>query len=190
VAIRIRRPNAAQLAALLARCRTDELTYAPTGGSLDGVAPVGLTRREWTVALRGASAFDRGCDAIRSWGVHRGAGLDVLADGPPVAGTNVAMIAPLPFGFVEITCRVVVVVDEPNRFGFAYGTLPVHPEVGEESFVITRTDDGGGARFDVQAVSRPVHPVARALSPVAHRLQDAAVRRYLSAMRRAVSSGA
>jgi uncharacterized protein (UPF0548 family) len=66
----------------------------------------------------------------------------------------------------------------------------VHPEAGEESFVITRTDDGDGARFDVQAVSRPVDALARLFSPVAHRLQDAAVRRYLSAMQRAVSSGA
>jgi uncharacterized protein (UPF0548 family) len=122
VAIRLRRPNAEQLAALLARCRDDDLTYAPTGGSLDGEVPDGLTRRQWTSGLDGSSAFDRGCDTIRSWGVHRGAGLDVLADGPLVGGTNVAIIAPLPVGFVEITCRVVAVVDEPDRFGFAYGT--------------------------------------------------------------------
>jgi uncharacterized protein (UPF0548 family) len=188
VAIRLRRPNAAQLGALLARCAADDLTYAPTGGSLDGEVPDGLTLRQWTSVLDGDRAFERGCEAIRSWSVHRGAGLDVLADGPLVTGSNVAMIAPLPVGFVEITCRVVAVVDEPDRFGFAYGTLPVHPEVGEESFVISRADDV--VRFDVQAVSRPIDPLARAFPPVANRLQDSAVRRYLSAMRRAVSSGA
>jgi uncharacterized protein (UPF0548 family) len=99
------------------------------------------------------------------------------------------MSAPLPFGFVELTCRIVAVVDEADRFGFAYGTLPVHAEAGEESFVVSRDADGD-VRFDVQAVSRPIHPLARAFAPVANRLQDAAVRRYLSAMQRAVSSDA
>ena len=79
-------------------------------------------------------------------------------------------------------------IDETDRFGFAYGTLPVHPETGEESFVISRDDNG--VRFDVQAVSRPIQLPARTFSPIAHRLQDAAVRRYLSAMRRAANSDA
>ena len=33
-------------------------------------------------------------------------------------------------------------VEEANRFGFAYGTLSVHPEQGEESFVVSRDADG------------------------------------------------
>ena len=188
MAIRLRRPAREQLARLLERCGDDELTYAPIGGSLDGVVPPGLKRRTWSTTLAGASAFERGREAIRSWGVQRGAGLDVMVDTPLAVGTNVAISAPLPLGFVELTCRVVAVIDEPDRFGFAYGTLPVHPEMGEESFVVSRADDA--VRFDVQAVSRPADPLARVFSPVAHRLQDAAVRRYLSAMQRAVSSDA
>jgi uncharacterized protein (UPF0548 family) len=74
------------------------------------------------------------------------------------------------------------VIDEPDRYGFAYGTLPVHPERGEEAFVVTR--DGGASRFDVHAISRPADPVSRFVPFVADRLQDRAVRRYLSAMQR------
>jgi uncharacterized protein (UPF0548 family) len=188
VAIRLRRPTAAQLAALLERCRAEPLTYTPIGGSLGGAVPAGLKRREWSTELAGAAAFERGRRAIRGWGVHRGAGLEVLPDGPLTVGTNVAISAPLPLGYVEITCRVVAIIDELDRFGFAYGTLPVHPETGEESFVISRGDHG--ARFDVRAVSRPVDPFARAFSLIASRLQDAAVRRYLSSMQRAVSTDA
>lgn len=33
-------------------------------------------------------------------------------------------------------CRVVYTVTESRRRGFAYGTLPGHPECGEEAFVI------------------------------------------------------
>ena len=56
-------------------------------------------------------------------------------------GTNVAMVAPLPVGYIEATCRITAVIDEPDAFGFTYGTLSVHPERGEESFIIGRTDD-------------------------------------------------
>jgi len=114
--------------------------------------------------------------------MHRGAGLRVAADGPIAVGTNVAFSAPLPIGFVVGTCRIVVVVDEPNRYGFAYGTLSVHPERGEEAFVVSR-DDHGNVRLDIVGVSRPVQPLARLVPPFADHLQDRAVRRYLAAMR-------
>ena len=37
-------------------------------------------------------------------------------------------------------CAVVWALDEPRRRGFAYGTLPGHPECGEESFLIEWDD--------------------------------------------------
>ena len=174
-----------ELAALLRGCRSDELTYAPIGGSLGGATPPELRRREWRCELHGADAFDRGTEAISAWSVHRGAGLEVAYDGPIAVGTNVALCAPLPIGFVDATCRIVAVVQEATRFGFAYGTLSVHPEQGEESFVVRRDSDGT-VLFEVVGVSRAVHPIARACPPVADRIQDTAVHRYLTAMRNAV----
>ena len=100
---------------------------------------------------------------------------------PDRDGTNVAFSAPLPIGFIDGTCRIVVVDDEPNRYGFAYGTLSVHPERGEESFVVLRDDDGN-VRLDIDGVSRPAHPLAGLAPPFADHLQDGAVRRYLAAM--------
>jgi uncharacterized protein (UPF0548 family) len=136
--------------------------------------------------LRGTDAFERARAALDRWTVHRGAGLLLLADGPIAPGTNVVFSAPLPIGFVDGTCRIVAVVDEPDRYGFAYGTLPIHPETGEESFLVVR-DRTGAVRFDVEGVSRPTQPLARVFGPLANRLQDAAVRRYLSAMEHAVA---
>jgi uncharacterized protein (UPF0548 family) len=149
-----------------------------------GPPPPGLQRRRWRADIGGDDVFGRAADALEHWAVHRGAGLTVATDGDLVAGTNVAMSAPLPIGFVDALCRVVVRIDEPDRFGFAYGTLTNHPERGEESFVVSRAD--GRARFTVHAVSRPVHPLARLAPPVADALQDRAVARYLAAMKEAV----
>jgi uncharacterized protein (UPF0548 family) len=154
---------------------------------LDEAIPMdrGLKRREWSTLLTRPSAFDVARDALQTWTVHRGSGLLLEADRPLAAGEVVAMAAPLAIGFVEVTCRIVKVLDEPDRFGFAYGTLPIHPERGEESFVVTR--GAAGTTFTIRAVSKPVHPLARVAPPVAHRLQEQATQRYLSAMAQAVS---
>jgi len=53
------------------------------------------------------------------------------------------------------------VVDEPRRRGFAYGTLPGHPERGEEAFLITHHDDGT-VTFAITAFCAPGSPLARA----------------------------
>ena len=58
-------------------------------------------------------------------------------------------------------CRVVYVVDEPGRFGLAYGTLPGHVERGEERFLVERDSTDGSVWYDLLAFSRPNSLVAR-----------------------------
>ncbi len=186
--IRLRRAAKSELAALVKHSRSDSLTYSPTGGSLGGPVPAHLKRRHWTETLEGPRAFERGAEALRVWAVHRATGLELAADGPIAIGTNVAFSAPLPIGFVDGTCRIVAVVEAADRFGFAYGSLSVHPERGEESFVVAREPEGG-ARFDVVGISRPSQLLARLVPPVANRLQDTAVRRYLLAMQQIATNG-
>lgn len=188
MALHPRRPDQARLEALLRRCQSDSLTYEPVGVSLDGDVQTSLERARWETVLDGADSFSRGCAALREWSVHRGSGLSVVADGALTAGTNVAMAAPLPIGFVECACRVVAVVDEPGVFGFAYGTLSVHPERGEEAFILRRAPDGS-ARFAIDAVAMPAHPLARLAPGLARVLQNQAGKRYLAAMQRATGGG-
>jgi uncharacterized protein (UPF0548 family) len=187
VSIRLRRPSPEALTRLADGAAHEDLTYAPVGVTITGATPDGYRRDQWSIVIgTGQQVFARATDALRQWRPHRGAGLTVSADEPPAVGLIVAMAAPLPLGFIHAVCRVVAVVDEPDRFGFAYGTLPNHPEQGEESFMVTRTSDGS-VTFAIVAVSRPRHLLARACPPVARRLQRAAVQRYLDAMRLAVA---
>lgn len=182
--LHLQRPPPHVLAGVLERARRAELAHGPPGCSLEPAStptPPGLVRRCWCTELAGPSAFEATGRALQAWAVHRHSGLDVLADGPVAVGTTVALAAPLPIGFATAACRVVAVLDEPGRSGFAYGTLPGHPERGEESFVAER--DGALVRFVVVAVSTPAHLLARLVPPVAHRLQDGAARRYLAAAR-------
>lgn len=187
MAIRLTRPTSARLRQLAEQGREQSLTYAPVGVTAAEETPPGYRRDRWQRTLgHGDADFARAADAIRQWAVHRGAGLVVGADRPPSLDQVVAMSAPLPVGYIDVVCRVVAVVDEPDRFGFTYGTLPAHPQRGEESFIVDRASDGS-VTFTITAVSRPAHPLARVASPIARRLQHAATNRYFAAMTAAIA---
>lgn len=62
--------------------------------------------------------------------------------------------------------------------GFAYGTLPGHPETGEEAFVVERNGEGD-VRFTITAFSRPRALLARLGGPVTKAVKARATRRYL-----------
>ena len=129
--------------------------------------------------------FDRGCNALRQWEAHIGAGARVApADAPLQVGQSVVVALAL-LGVTAIApCRIVWVDDEVDRFGFGYGTLSGHPEQGEESFVITRT--AGGVRFEITAFSRPAALLAKLGQPVARRIQSRITNRYLTGLKTAV----
>jgi uncharacterized protein (UPF0548 family) len=79
--------------------------------------------------------------------------------------------------------RVVYTTNEPDRRGFAYGTLPDHPARGEEAFHLIR--QGSSLLFRVRVFSRPRLAVARLGAPVTRTMQHRMYNRYLSVMRQA-----
>jgi uncharacterized protein (UPF0548 family) len=84
---------------------------------------------------------------------------------------------------IEAPCRVVYTVDEPNRRGFAYGTLPGHPESGEEAFMVELDPDGDEVSLTVKAFSRPASRLARVSGPLSHKIQHLITDRYFRALR-------
>ena len=185
--IRLRRPTRSLLRELAEQSAYDELTYSPQGVTTQTTVTDGYRLDRWSRHLgSGESVLRRGADALHAWQMHERAGLVIADCGPPAVGLVVAMAAPLPLGFVDVVCRVVAVQDEADRFGVTYGTLPVHPEQGEESFTLLLAADGT-VRFEIVAVSRSRHPLARLAPPVARRLQLNATNRYLDAMQSLVA---
>ena len=79
-------------------------------------------------------------------------------DTPPREGATVVVTLGTGLASIVAPCRIIAVVDETARFGFAYGTLPGHPEQGEESFIATLAEDGL-VRFGIKAFSRPGDPL-------------------------------
>lgn len=116
-----------------------------------------------------------------SWQVQRLAGVAVRAAGEQVGPGAVAELR-LGRGPLAITApvRVAYVVGEADRCGFAYGTLPGHPESGEESFLVA-LDGDGTVRFSIAAFSRPASPLARVGGPLGRAVQLLVTHRYLRA---------
>lgn len=154
-----------------------ELTYREVGATA-GELPAGYRHLRETVYVgRGEDTFLTASDALMGWDVHRHAGLRVEVTAPVAErGCDVVLRW---FGFT-IPCRVVYVIDEPNRRGFAYGTLTGHPESGEERFCVERLPDGSVVAT-VTAFSRPGRWFTRVGDPIARRVQVAVTRRYLRA---------
>ncbi|HEX7349966.1 DUF1990 domain-containing protein, partial [Brachybacterium sp.] len=131
------------------------LVEEPVTAPLDALdhPPAGYRREHRSTVVTGKD-FDGAASALRSWAVHRRAGLQVRASHIPLReGTEVHLRPGL--GPLRLTapCRVLWLVDEPDRQGFAYGTLPGHPESGIEQFTVTRTATGL-VRFHLDVVSR------------------------------------
>lgn len=121
-----------------------------------------------------------------------GAAADEVVFGPygmPFVAPGSTALLSIPFGPFRVSApaRVVYVVDEPQRRGFAYGTLPGHPEEGEESFIVEQTDDGS-VWLEISAFSRPANGLWWLVYPVLRASQAFYTRRYFESLSGPVES--
>jgi uncharacterized protein (UPF0548 family) len=166
------------------------LTYREVGFTAPGVELPGGYRQVVRRRRVGTdpAAFAALADAMRGFGVHRRAGLVVRADGPPVVGATFATGIGVGPVRLWVPCKFVWVRDEPGCYGYGFGTLPGHPERGEEAFIATLADDGT-VWFELRVFSQHVAWYARAAGPLATFVQDRATARYLRAAARCAASG-
>jgi len=157
-------------------------TYPEVGATRTGELPPGYRHVRYRIPLgRGPVSFAGARSALQTWTLQRHAGLHIRATGPAAEGMDVS--SGLGIGRLRIwaPCRIVWLVDEPDRYGYAYGTLPGHPETGEESFLVSRDPDGR-VTFELTAFSRPARWYTRLATPLAHPPQTAVTRPYLRTM--------
>lgn len=185
----IRRPSNGQLEGLLEEQRLLAFTY-PAVGATRTAPPPGYTVEHYSQDLGADPAtFGRAVAALNSWAPQRGAGMQLTPESPVVAQDEcVVLLQRMLGGFVTAAARIVYVVDEPNRYGFAYGTLPHHPVAGEEAFFVER-DDRGRVSFVIEVFSRPRHPLARLGKPVSRLVQKRTTGKYLRGMLEATGGG-
>jgi len=182
------RPSRDRIRAFIESQRSQPFSY-PEQGATRGLAPRGYTVDRNCIRLgRGAAVFARAVEALRQWRMFDTGWIDLCwPDTPISAGTTVAVVA-RHYGFWSLNaCRVVYLVDDrgaPLRYGFAYGTLTEHAEIGEERFTVELRAEDQTVWYDIYAFSRP-KGFARIGYPLARRLQKRFARDSKEAMQRA-----
>ena len=164
-----------------AELRAQDLTY-PSSDRPVVTPPPGYAHFSRTRQLPDSVDFAAADRAMMTWQVQARSGLQVWASSLRVE-PGVVVVLRLGLGAVglNIPCRVVNVVDEPDRQGFSYGSLPGHPEAGEESFLLERGTEGA-VTFTVSAYSRPASTLARLGGPATGWVQRWMTGRYLRAL--------
>lgn len=169
------------------------VTHPHTGATLGATLPRGYRHLDVARTIgHGRDVFERAREDLLAWRPQRAAGFGVEASSPmPAPGTRVALTPgagmlpqrlrarlPLP----AFRCAVVAVLDEPDRAGFAYGTLPGHPESGEELFLLTHEPAGGAVVLRIRAFSREGTRWSCALALPVRLGQRVITARYLRAL--------
>ncbi|WP_445169930.1 DUF1990 domain-containing protein [Mycolicibacterium sp. Dal123E01] len=153
------------------------LTYAEVGATAADL-PAGYRHVRLSARIgSGRARFEQAAGAVMRYGMLRGAGLRVTAT-TEVAEVGTDVLGRL--GPFTAPCRVVYVVDEPNRRGFAYGSLPGHAVAGEEMFGVRYDPADESVHAEVVAFSKPATWWSQIGAPVASIVQRVITRRYLS----------
>jgi len=186
--ISVRPPGRARVEFLVTELSSAPFSY-PEVGSTRGAFPSGYNIDRYAAELgRGDVVFDAARQAIRA---------GVPFDLPWVRcflprafepGAVVVVVARVMGVWWTNASRVIYTIDERDRFGFAYGTLPRHAEVGEELFLVERARPSEDVTFRIEAFSRPRHPLVRLAAPFSRAVQRRFGRGALDAMRAATSS--
>ncbi|MFD7627767.1 DUF1990 family protein [Streptomyces sp. NPDC059851] len=162
------------------------LSYPERGATAGGrPLPAGYHHLHHRTRIgRSRAVFEAAGTAVTTFAVHRASGARVrCGDGAvrPRSRVDVGIgWGPLR---IEVPCEVVWTAYGPARTGFAYGTLPGHPEHGEEAFLVLQDPDGT-VWFEVTAFSRPARWYTRLAGPLVPFLQRCYARRLGRVLRR------
>lgn len=175
----IKEPSAQDVENFISRQHNSEFTYTEVGAT-NATPPAGYKVDRNRVQLgRGEATYKRAVEALKEWRQFDLGWVTVVPRGVEIeVGATVAVKARA-FGSWSLNAaRVVYVIDESRRFGFAYGTLPDHVECGEERFLIEWLPDDS-VWYDILAFSKPRHPLVRLSFPLARLLQKRFARESL-----------
>lgn len=191
VVIFLRKPTPELVREFLNTQKNQPFSYSEVGASR-GAAPPGYDVDHHRIQLgSGEEAFRRARAALREWRMFAIPWTTLCwPDTPIVVGATVALLARHAGLWSLNACRIAYLVEEsgePQRFGFAYGTLPQHAERGEERFSIEFHHSDSSVWYDLLAFSRP-RTLARLVYPYARILQKRFARDSMNAMKQAVSS--
>jgi uncharacterized protein (UPF0548 family) len=188
----IRRPSQSDLNAFLEASRDLPLSYDPIGIAKQN--PLGFNSDLASgVVGRGRQTFERAKLALAQWRHYEMGWVELWPRGAAIEPGTVVAVLVQHLGFWSLNaCRVVYGIGDiqsETNFGFAYGTLTNHAEMGEEIFEVLLEPESENVIYRIQAVSKPRAALARIGYPFTRVLQERFRRDSLIALQRAIRAG-
>jgi uncharacterized protein (UPF0548 family) len=184
------RPNARAIEEFIKQSINLPLSYEQVGLAKQSPSDFKIDQASGVIG-RGQTAFERAKLALHEWRHFELGWVEIFPKNAPIEpGTTVAVLVHH-FGFWSLNgCRVVYELgdrSDDTSFGFAYGTLTNHAEMGEEIFQISISPESEEVSYNIRAASKPRAVLARMGYPITRRLQARFRRESIAAMQRAVS---
>jgi len=188
----LRKPNADQIRAWIDSQAPLDFTYSFVGATKSGSVPSNHNVDHNRIQLgSGLATFEAAKEALSLWKHFQIPWVELHPPSSHVAANVTVGILARAMGVYSLNaCRVVYVIEEEDpfhRFAFGYGTLPEHPESGEERFQVEhRSDDT--VWFDILAYSRPYQLLAHLAYPYVRHKQKQFASGSMQAMQTAVNA--
>lgn len=187
----LRRPSPQEIKRFLDRSQGLPLSYDPIGIARE--SPRGYKIDEASSIIgHDEAAFARAKQALTCWKHFDLGWVELYPQGAPVTVGTVVAVLVRHLGFWSLNgCRIVYMIDEDElKYGFAYGTLANHAELGEEIFEVSFDPRSQEVTYRIRAVSKAHATAARVGYPYTRFLQDRFRRDSIAAMRRALGTHA
>jgi uncharacterized protein (UPF0548 family) len=184
-----RRPSQQEIEEFIAQSRELPLSYDPIGIAKE--SPHGFEVDEASGVIgRGEEAFERAKLALAEWRHFDFGWVELFPRGAAIEPGSVVAILVHHLGFWSLNgCRVVYTLGDRLTgpiFGFAYGTLSNHAELGEEIFELSLKPETEEVVYRIRAVSKARAALARLGYPFTRSLQARFRRDSITVMRGAI----
>lgn len=186
-----RRPSPPEIEQFLDRSQTLPLSYKPVGIARE--CPRGYKIDEASSIIGcGEATFAKAKQALKTWQQFDLGWVELHPPGAPVKVGSVVAVLVRHLGFWSLNgCRIVYLIDEAGmKYGFAYGTLTNHAELGEEIFEVSFDPATADVIYRIRAVSKARAVTARVGYPYTRFLQNCFRKDSMAAMRRALGTHA
>jgi uncharacterized protein (UPF0548 family) len=165
-------PNALKINAFIEKEKQLPYTYTPIGGTKSKKIDSYDNDFAKIKLGEGDVFFEKAKKLICDWKMFPLGWTKILGENKSIQeGTSIVMMARFMGVWFRNSCKIVYVIDEKNRFGFAYGTLPGHIESGEELFLV-EINEQKEVFYSIKAFSRPRHFLAKIGYPIIRILQE------------------
>ncbi len=154
--------------------RTSELTYHDIGSTRHDQAPAGYKVNQVSAVIgQGEMAFQKAIQAIRDLRILQLGWIEPVGHREPIALNSLIATIARQFGVYSLNVARIVYVqeNEPDRYGFGYGTTVDYPIAGEERFSVAIDRATEAVRFEIYSFSRPRSLLMTLGTPFLRRMQ-------------------